>query len=307
MRRVPARHAWVGLFALVFLILPVLLPSISSSSDLGPGYAGDAACRKCHEQDQHTFDQTIHARISQEDNARTPLQRIGCEACHGPGKKHAESKDDEGLDLVRFVAESPEGIERENNACLACHDKGKHLYWEGSTHESEDVPCTGCHTLMEKRSQHALLSKPTELETCGKCHRIRRAQTYRNAHMPLREGKMACTSCHNQHGTANKANLEESWPTETCYRCHADKRGPFLWEHLPATENCMVCHDPHGTVRPRMLKLSPPRLCQQCHIETRHPTEARLPTNKFVIGGACLQCHRNIHGSNHPSGFAFTR
>jgi hypothetical protein len=56
-----------------------------------------------------------------------------------------------------------------------------------------------------------------------------------------------------------------------------------------------------------MLKLSLPRLCQQCHVETRHPTEARLPTNKLVISRACAQCHANIHGSNHPSGFAFTR
>jgi hypothetical protein len=56
-----------------------------------------------------------------------------------------------------------------------------------------------------------------------------------------------------------------------------------------------------------MLTLNPPRLCQQCHIENRHPTEARLPQNKLVIGRACLQCHANIHGSNHPSGHALTR
>lgn len=308
MGRALVRHASIALPALFFLILPVLLPSISFSSDLGSGYAGDAACRKCHKEDQHTFDQTIHARAFKANNARTPLMQVGCEACHGPGKTHAETKDDEGLNLVRFVAETPEGIRRENNACLTCHDKGRHLYWEGSAHELEDIPCTGCHTIMEKHSQRALLSKPTELETCGQCHRMRIAQTFRNAHMPLREGQMSCTSCHNQHGSAaGKALLAENWPNETCYRCHADKRGPFLWEHLPATESCMTCHDPHGTVRPRMLKLTPPRLCQQCHIETRHPTEARLPTNRLVIGGACLQCHRSIHGSNHPSGFAFTR
>jgi len=69
----------------------------------------------------------------------------------------------------------------------------------------------------------------------------------------------------------------------------------------------MNCHEPHGGVRDKMLKVSPPRLCQQCHVETLHPTEARLPTQKFVIGRACLQCHANVHGSNHPSGFAFTR
>jgi len=59
--------------------------------------------------------------------------------------------------------------------------------------------------------------------------------------------------------------------------------------------------------REAMLKLSKPRLCQQCHIPNRHPTEARLPQNRFVISSSCVQCHSNIHGSNHPSGFAFTR
>jgi hypothetical protein len=26
-----------------------------------------------------------------------------------------------------------------------------------------------------------------------------------------------------------------------------------------------------------------------------------------VLGRSCSNCHVNIHGSNHPSGFAFTR
>ena len=303
----PNRNEWAVLSSLVLLILLIFLPVTSFSSELLNGYVGDAACRRCHKNYQRTYDKTIHARVFNEENARTPLMKLGCEACHGPGKIHVESKKDELGDLLNFQAKTPEAMTRENDACLTCHEKDRHLYWKGSVHESQDVPCTGCHTLMEKRSERALLSKPTQMDTCGQCHLVRRAQTFRNAHMPLREGKMSCSTCHNQHGSAGKAQLADNWPNETCYRCHADKRGPFLWEHLPATESCMGCHDPHGSTRPWMLKLSLPRLCQQCHVETLHPTEARLPTNKFAIGFACMQCHRNIHGSNHPSGFAFTR
>jgi DmsE family decaheme c-type cytochrome len=196
---------------------------------------------------------------------------------------------------------------RENDACLACHERGRRLYWKGSAHDSRDVACTSCHTVMESKSARFQLSRKTDAKTCAQCHLIRRAQTFRNAHMPLREGKMACSSCHNPHGTITKALLPEDSPNETCYRCHADKRGPFLWEHAPVHENCMNCHDPHGSTRMRMLKLSLPRLCQQCHIETLHPTEARNPRSRFVIGRSCLQCHLNIHGSNHPSGFLFLR
>jgi hypothetical protein len=59
-----------------------------------------------------------------------------------------------------------------------------------------------------------------------------------------------------------------------------------------------------------MLKTAKPRLCQQCHVPTRHPTNPYgrdTGSLKFVLGQSCLNCHINIHGSNHPAGFAFTR
>ena len=74
--------------------------------------------------------------------------------------------------------------------------------------------------------------------------------------------------------------------------------------------SCTNCHDPHGSNHERMLKVAKPRLCQQCHIETRHPTNPYgrdAASLKFVLGRACNSCHVNIHGSNHPSGFAFER
>jgi DmsE family decaheme c-type cytochrome len=209
--------------------------------------------------------------------------------------------------MIPFRGGTPEAIAQENATCLTCHEKGKRTYWQGSPHESRDVACTSCHKVMEKVSDRFQLAKADQIQVCAQCHLVRRSQTFRNAHMPLREGKMTCTSCHNPHGTITKALLPEDSINDNCYRCHADKRGPFLWEHAPVLESCVNCHDPHGGVRDKMLKLTLPRLCQQCHIESRHPTEARLPTNKFVIGRACVQCHANIHGSNHPSGFAFTR
>jgi DmsE family decaheme c-type cytochrome len=115
------------------------------------------------------------------------------------------------------------------------------------------------------------------------------------------------TSCHSVHGSVTVALINQETVNDNCYSCHAEKRGPFLWEHAPVNENCLDCHDPHGSARQAMLRLNPPRLCQQCHIETLHPTEARLPTNRFVIGRSCMNCHTNVHGSNHPSGFGFTR
>ncbi len=55
--------------------------------------------------------------------------------------------------------------------------------------------------------------------------------------MPVREGKLQCSSCHNPHGTITEKLIAENSVNELCYRCHLDKRGPFLGENPPVREN----------------------------------------------------------------------
>ncbi len=307
------------LVSLVFASMAIAVPLLvstpraawaASQDDARPPgeYAGSEACSACHESSVTSFAHTTHARVLNDKNARTAFEARACEACHGPAKAHVDAGGGRGAgNLVTFRRETPEAARREDATCLTCHQKGQRIHWASGPHASPDNGCTSCHTVMTKVSDRALLAKPTQLETCGSCHIIRRAQQFRNGHMPLREGKMACTSCHAPHGSPQASLLKGDSPNGLCFSCHADKRGPFLWEHAPVVESCQNCHDPHGTPREAMLKVAPPRLCQACHIETRHPTEGRQPGNKFVIGRACLSCHIQVHGSNHPSGFAFTR
>jgi DmsE family decaheme c-type cytochrome len=137
----------------------------------------------------------------------------------------------------------------------------------------------------------------------------------RSSHMPLREGTMTCSSCHNPHGTANPAMLKQFSVNENCYTCHAEKRSPVLWEHPPVRESCTTCHDPHGSLHPRLLVAKQPRLCQQCHDETRHPTQPYASAsvgpgffpNSRMFDRGCMNCHSMIHGSNHPAGMRFLR
>jgi DmsE family decaheme c-type cytochrome len=272
-----------------------------------PGYVGDDTCLTCHDGVQEHYEETVHARVLGPEHGRTDLARHGCESCHGPGEAHVAASGEDLAGLRSFRGDGPAAVAGENGACLSCHARGERLHWAGSPHASRDVACASCHTVMRKQSPRHLLAGHTEIETCTSCHLVQRARLLRNAHMPLREGNMSCSSCHNPHGTPSVSLLRYDTVNDTCTSCHAGKRGPFLWEHAPVTESCLNCHDPHGTVRDHMLKLSVPRLCQQCHIETLHPTEARRPDSRFVIGAACNQCHVNIHGSNHPSGMAFTR
>lgn len=125
---------------------------------------------------------------------------------------------------------------------------------------------------------------------------------------------MACTSCHSPHGSSATASLVHETVNETCTSCHAQYRGPFLWEHQPVNEDCSNCHEPHGSVQPALLKARPPFLCQQCHEAAGHPsapnTPAGLPSgmpSPFLLAGGCVNCHSQVHGSNHPSGSLLMR
>lgn len=127
---------------------------------------------------------------------------------------------------------------------------------------------------------------------------------------------MSCMSCHNPHGSSGPSMLKNASINDTCYSCHAEKRGPFLWEHAPVRENCMNCHEPHGSNHANLLRMKAPYLCQQqCHTPRFHPTNAYNGNNivggtsksVIVLGKNCLNCHSQVHGSNHPSGAVLQR
>ena len=209
--------------------------------------------------------------------------------------------------IVSFRKSDPSRrIEQNNAICLGCHERGERTYWSGSTHETRGVACTECHTIMRPVSRKAALKTEVELDTCFQCHKDRRAQILRSSHMPLREGKITCSNCHNPHGSATEALLRENSINDTCYKCHAEKRGPFLFEHAPVRENCLSCHDPHGSNNENMLKVSRPRLCAECH-GFGHGALVNGPVAVETFGRSCQNCHVAIHGSNSPAGALFQR
>jgi hypothetical protein len=60
-------------------------------------------------------------------------------------------------------------------------------------------------------------------------------------------------------------------------------------------------------VNDRLLKVTDPRVCTQCHIATQHPGTPRGPTSVFFFNRSCTNCHSQVHGSNHPAGKFFQR
>lgn len=293
------------LFMLVFGVTKFLPAAVAPP---GPTrtFVGSEVCKACHAAQFETFSKTLMGRIFLK-SPRNDLEKRGCENCHGPGSEHVAKGGGKGVAVIAFRMDSPQPTGEQNGVCLQCHERGLRVYWKGGPHESRDLSCTNCHKVMVKVSEKSQLVKETEIETCSQCHLQRRAQLMRSSHMPLREGKITCTDCHNPHGTATEKQLKANSVNENCYGCHTEKRGPFLWEHAPVRENCVNCHEPHGSNHDKLLKVARPRLCNRCHVEQRHPTTPQTPTSRFVFARSCLNCHTQIHGSNHPAGVRFQR
>jgi DmsE family decaheme c-type cytochrome len=296
------KRAWVSLAALLGLTVSLGLASAAQSPSpevpatqaaaAKPGYVGMDTCATCHEDMAKAFKRTPHAGNIQ-----------GCEGCHGPGQAHVDGAGDK-TKIRNFKTLSATDS---SATCMECHNKGNQKHWMGSTHDSRNIACVTCHDPHPKGEvPKALLAKPQML-LCTGCHLQKKAQLLRPGHMPLREGKMQCTSCHNPHGTPNDKMLLQTSVNQNCYTCHAEKRGPFLWEHAPVRENCLNCHDPHGSINDKMLKVKTPLLCQQCHQTSSHPGPAYPAQSRYAFNQACLHCHVSIHGSVHPSGNRFFR
>jgi DmsE family decaheme c-type cytochrome len=285
----------------------ILPPPVAQDPAGQGGYAGEAACLECHEDQGKSLHGTPHARAL---NPRTPSAGQSCESCHGPGKQHIDAGG-EGF-ILNPVRMKPRAA---SDTCTTCHNRSEHVFWDGGKHDSRNMTCVTCHSVHAPKSEKGQLKTETQQETCVQCHRTQVSKLHRSAHMPVREGKMECSTCHNPHGSQNVKMLREGNSiNESCVSCHAEKRGPFLWEHAPVRNNCTTCHDPHGSNNDRMLVARQPMLCQRCHVHTRHPatvydnTALAVAKNNRIVGRSCVNCHSQIHGSNHPtSGKVFVR
>lgn len=259
---------------------------------------GADTCLMCHRKSPKVMElfDGVHGNA---DVKGSPMADLQCEACHGPLGSHNRGGKEP---MITFGSNSPVPAEKQNSVCMSCHNDDERMAWSGNHHDNADVSCANCHQV--HTGHDPITDRATEVAVCTNCHTQQKADMNKRSSHPLKWQQMVCSDCHNPHGTLADASLKQMSVNENCYSCHAEKRGPKLWEHAPVTEDCAACHNPHGSVNEAMLISKPPMLCQQCHASVGHTSNAVFGgnPNAFNAGQSCMNCHSQVHGSNHPSG-----
>ncbi len=314
---------WVTGILLVLLTGSVTRLATPVNAAKSDDYVGDETCAVCHEAQAQAFAVTKHSKLQQLSEWKGKAK--GCETCHGPGREHSENEGDK-TKIISFKNKSSKEV---SETCLACHaGKEDHNNFRRGEHWRNDVGCTECHsthdthaapTKADSITLPAIAShdKPgfatkamlrtSEPQLCMKCHQETKAQFNKPFRHKVMEGHMKCSDCHNAHGGFESKQTKLALGGDAaCVKCHTEKQGPFVYEHLPVkTEGCATCHTPHGSNNPKMLIRNKVRqLCLECHSNITDEIAPGAPSfhNQLTVRFQdCTVCHAMIHGSNaHP-------
>lgn len=212
-----------------------------------------------------------------------------------------------------------------SQACEECHSDitrdfptATHARLMASGANAKHIGCESCHGpgslhVESGGGLHTIVNPGKSPEACLQCHLEVEARFHLPHHHPVLEGRMNCTNCHNPHkGPAIKGGgTNLAGEVDTCMQCHTAQRGPFVFEHEALREGCTFCHQPHGSVNPRMLTERNATLCMKCHFQ-QQTTAGEIVIggrnhSTFLTRGACWSagCHEAVHGSNVSSSLRF--
>ena len=119
------------------------------------------------------------------------------------------------------------------------------------------------------------------------------AQPVAFLHKPYEENK--CDACHGS--SSGKFSDYQKIGADVCLKCHEKVLTAYPVMHGPVTSvECNLCHTPHESTIPALLKQPAPGVCTQCHV-----TELLSGTTPEHLqpDSKCLQCHFGHGGPQH--------
>jgi hypothetical protein len=248
-------------------------------------------CGNCHAGQQADWSQTIH------DSAWADLVNSGvpntapCEGCHTVNGSHGNTPVGTvppAWTAAKWGWDSVKSPRYHNVQCESCHGPGHFQPTPGDNSKAHVVN----PTIVANRplaSMHIDTAAATLNGSCGACHTD--APGGAKHHNYLREWKAS------RHGNIRSGTPTN--PTGTCIKCHEGKGAlrinmgvqtnyREINSAVPEADNCVVCHDPHGTAKGADGKPLPGQL--------------RFPLNSADLSvNLCTHCHNRRSEENDTS------
>lgn len=273
---------------------------------------GKELCLTCHTDKDKT----------QAKGAQHPPVEQDCTKCHDP---HSSAYP------FQLVKERSGG--KNENLCLACHDKGINVAAAGSRHAALDAGCDTCHVThksgdpgkvefayhlaksppalcldchdgKDKQLAEAHRGQPFAQADCTGCHDAHQSASPKllNQYLHFPFGEKMCEACH-QAPKNGKVVLIEDGKFPLCYTCHDEIRklveqSKNQHSAFVVIERCTECHNPHASRFPRNLKLSPVAVCEQCHEDRAQQHKSAKFLHQPAFKDGCYFCHQP-HGSEN--------
>lgn len=235
-----------------------------------------AKCIECH--GDKAKGKAVHSAIA-----------LGCTSCH-------EVRVNKDVTRVKLITTTPYGL------CLTCHADKNAAEIKGNVHSPNVRDCLKCHDPHTSDNKNELL-KPMagdeKQNLCLSCHKT-------GVNVPEKGSRhaaldMGCDSCHTTHKTGNTGTAEfNSHLTQAspalCISCHDVKSAELVKAHKDqpfATADCVTCHDPHQSDKPKLMQkfLHAPFAsgsCETCHAPAK---DGKVVLTQASAKPLCLTCH----------------
>ena len=171
---------------------------------------------------------------------------IGCERCHGPGRRHVlrqesgshAAPDDTVVNPARLTPRKREAV------CNQCHLQGELLLTRFGRRPSDFRPG------MEYEEVFLAFVGGDSFDERGRPNAVSQVEQMRSsACFRASGGKMGCMSCHDPHEKESPAERTDFYRGR-CLECHADRECSLPDEQqnaAPASGSCIHCHMPRST------------------------------------------------------------
>lgn len=248
--------------------------------------------------------------------ASAQQQSDNCQNCHkGGGRNHWEGSKHNSNDVScanchqvhRTAPDKVLSKVTQSEVCYNCHKTIRAQTHRISTHPIAEgkVACSDCHNTHGSAGPK-LMKEANVRDTCFTCHADKRGP-FLHEHAGAMDD---CMNCHTPHGATNYALLKSRQPW-LCQECHGDfaphPGGVYSGNNLPGGAQANA--NQTGGLRPQMgsgATFLPPSPLNLANPVTSAPITSNAGSPQLLTR-SCVNCHSQVHGSNHPGGQRFTR